>query len=323
MTKRKPGPRPAVIGTCTLAIRGIEDADELLANGLEMIDAMAREAEKKGWGLDIVALPEHFAIPSESDPFATAKNLDGRTVTAVAERARSHGTYAVVPMYVREGDVVYNSAVLLDRAGEPVGVYHKVFPVVLPDGSIERGVTPGREIPLFETDFGRVGLQICWDVVFDDGWQALADQEAELVLFPSAAPSLPLLISHAYRYTYYVAGSIMRPPSPIVNPMGRIVAQSSQNKDVAVARVDLDYRVVPSTYLWSRGNALQKKYGDAIDWNWHDAEGSCLMTSSDPEMPIGRFLETEDIMTLRDWVDYNRQRDEEARGGPPAVPSRA
>ena len=46
MTRRKPGPQPAVIGTCTLAIRGIEDADELLANGLDMIDAMAREAEK-------------------------------------------------------------------------------------------------------------------------------------------------------------------------------------------------------------------------------------------------------------------------------------
>ena len=320
MTMRKAGPRPTVIGTCTLPIRDIRDADLLLANGLEMIDEMAREAERQGWSPDILALPEHFAVPSGSDPFATGEDLGGRTVTAVSERARAHGAYVAVPMYVREGDAVYNSAVLLDRTGEPVGVYHKVFPVVLPDDSVESGITPGREFPIFETDFGRVGLQICWDVVFDDGWRALAAQEAELVIFPSAAPTVPLMVSHAYRYACYIASSVMRPPSVIVDPQGRIIAQSSQNREVAVARVDLDYRVVPSTFLWSRGTALQKKYGDAIDWGWHDAEGSCLMTSSDPEMPIGRFLEAEDIMTLPAWIDYNRRRIAEERHGPPTMP---
>lgn len=319
MGMRKDGPRFAVIGTCTLSIRDAGDADVLLANGLAMIDEMARAAERKGWGLDIVALPEHFAVVPESDPFATGEELDGRTVSAVAERARAHDTYVVVPMYVREGDAVYNSAVLLDRGGEPIGVYHKVFPVVLPDGSIERGITPGCEFPVWDLEFGRVGIQICWDIVFDDGWQSLAAQEAELVLFPSAAPTVPLLASHAHRHCYYVAGSIMRPPSVILDPQGRIIAQSLQNKEVAVARVDLDYRVVPSTYLWSRGAELRKKYGDVIEWGWHEVEGSCLMTSSDPQMPIGRFLEAEDMMTLRAWIDYNRGRITEARGGPPHV----
>ena len=323
MTMRRDGPRHAVIGTCTLSLRNIQDADVLLANGLEMIDEMAREAERQGWRPDIMVLPEHFAVPAGSNPFETGEDLDGRTITAVAARARAHDAYVVVPMYVRDGDAVHNSAVLLDRTGEPVGVYHKAFPVVLPDGSIERGITPGREFPIFETDFGRVGLQICWDVVFDDGWRALAAQEAELVLFPSAAPTVPLMLSHAYRYEYYVASSVMRPPSIIVDPQGCIIARSSQDREVAVARVDLDYRVVPSTFLWSRGDALKEKYGDIIDWGWHDAEGSCLMTSSDPEMPIGRFLETEGIMTLSDWVDYNRRRIGEARGGPPVMPPEA
>ena len=320
MTLRRPGPRPAVIGTCTLSLRDIDDAEVLLASGLEMIDEMASEAKRQGWSLDIVALPEHFALPAGSLPHEAGEDLDGRTATAVAAKARAHGTYAVVPMYLRQGDAVHNSAVLLDRQGEPVGVYHKAFPVVLPDGSIERGIAPGGEFPVFETDFGRVGLQICWDVVFDDGWSALADQEAELVLFPSAAPTLPLMISHAYRYQYYIASSVMRPPSVIVNPQGRVIARSDADREVVVARVDLDNRVVPSTFLWSRGDALKEQYGDIIDWNWHDAEGSCLMTSSDPDMPIGRFLEIEDIMTLQAWVAYNRSRIEAERGGPPNTP---
>jgi predicted amidohydrolase len=314
MTLRKPGPRPAVIGTCTLSLRDINDPHQLLANGLDMIDSMAEEADRKGLKLDIVALPETFALPSGSLPAEDGEDLHGRTVTAVAEKARAYGTYAVVPMYLRQAEAVHNSAVLLDRQGEPVGFYHKAFPVVLPDGSIEQGITPGREFPVFETDFGRVGLQICWDAVFDDGWCALASQEAELVVMPSAAPTLPLVISHAYRHQYYVVSSVMRPPSVITNPQGRVVAQSSKNKEVAVTQVDLDYRVVPSTFLWQRGDELKKKYGDIIDWNWHDAEGSCLMTSSDPEVPIGRFLQTEGIMTLTEWIAYNRRRVEDARG---------
>ena len=316
MTMRKNGPRPAVIGTCTLALRGIKDADVLLSNGLAMIDTMAREAERQGWSPDIMVLPEHFALPEGSLPAQAGEDLDGRTIRAMAKKACALNTYIAVPMYVRERDAIYNSTVLLDRKGDPIGVYHKMFPVVLPDGSIERGITPGHTCPVFETDFGRVGLQICWDVVFEDGWKALAEQEAELVLFPSASPTVPLMISHAYRYGYYIASSVMRPPSVIVDPQGRIIAQSVQNKTCVVARADLDYRIVPSTFLWQRGDDVKKKYGDAIDWGWHDAEGSCLMTSQDPAMPIGRFLETEGIMTLNAWIAHNRCMQDKARGGP-------
>lgn len=323
VTLRTPGPRHAVIATCTLSIRDIQDAGVLLANGLEMIDQMARVADSQGWSPDIMLLPEHFAVPAGSNPFDTAEDLGGRTIEAVAARARTHGTYIVVPMYLRRGEAVHNSAVLLDRTGEPAGVYHKVFPVVLPDDSVEHGITPGREFPVFQTDFGRVGLQICWDVVFEDGWQALAAQEAELVLFPSAAPTVPLMVSYAHRHAFYIASSVMRPPSLIVDPQGRVIARSARNREAAVARVDLDYRVVPSTFLWSRGDALKRKYGDIIDWDWHDAEGSCLMTSSDPAMPVGRFLETEGIMTLSDWIAYNRRRTDEERGGPPVMPGGA
>jgi len=44
------------------------------------------------------------------------------------------------------------------------------------------------------------------------------------------------------------------------------------------------------------------------------------MTSSDPALPIGRFLQAEGIMTLNEWIAYNRQRAAAARGGPPVMP---
>ena len=326
MTKRKDGPRPVVIGTCALSGRGVKSADVRLADGLAMIDKMAHEAERQGWGLDIVALPEHFALVDGSAPQASAESLDGRTVSAMAEKARAYGTYAVVSLYLAEGGAFYNSAVLLDRRGEPIGVYHKVFPVVMPDGTVEQGITPGSEFPVWDLDIGRVGMQVCFDAAYEDGWQALAAEEAELVVFPSAAPCIAAIISYASRFGYYVAGAIYRPPGFIVDPLGAVIARADADREVAVARVDLDYRIVPSRFLWTRGDELKRKYGDRVDYGWHDAEGSCIMTSTDPGLPVGRFIEAEGIETMPDWLACNRQAQDKARGRrltmPPKVKGR-
>ncbi len=75
-TVRKPGPRHAVIATCTLSIRDAGDAGALLANGVKLIDDMAREAERQGWSPDIMALPEHFALPPGSNPPGVAHQVD-------------------------------------------------------------------------------------------------------------------------------------------------------------------------------------------------------------------------------------------------------
>jgi hypothetical protein len=201
-----------------------------------------------------------------------------------------------------------------------VGIYHKVFPVVLPDGSLEGGVTPGHDFPVFDLDFGRVGVQICFDVCYDEGWDALALQGAELVLFPSAAPSVSALISHAYRHGYYIVASTYRPPAIIVNPLGHEMAKAVSDREVAVVRIDLDYRILPSRFIWTRGNEIKKKYGDCIDFGWHDAEGFCLLTSSDPKLPIGRLVEMENLETISEFLSRNQQAQTAARGGPLIMP---
>jgi predicted amidohydrolase len=296
----------------------VRDRRELLDNGLAMLDAMARAASERGWGLDLTLLPETFAWAAGTSVRETAEPIDGPTVTAVAEKARAYGTYAAVPLYLRDGETIHNSVVLLDRSGEPVGAYHKAFPVVVPDGSLEGGTTPGSSFPVFELDFGRVGVQICFDVMYEDGWGALAAQEAELVLMPSAGGStVSAIASHAYRHGYYVAAASYRAPAVIVNPLGREIARAPEDRDVAVVRVDLDYRLLPSRFIWTRGKEITAKYGDRVDFGWHDAEGYCMLTSRDPELPIGRLVQEEELETLREFLERNRQVQEAARGGPP------
>ncbi len=321
MTERRPGPRHAVVGTCTLSPQDPPDPDDLLRVALDMVDRMARQAEDNGWGLDLFLFPEHSWPWETGDVRAAAEAIDGRTVSAMAEKARQHHAYGAVPVHLIEGDRVFNSVVMLDRSGEPIGVYSKVFPVVMPDGTVEHGVTPGSEFPIFELDFGRVGVQICFDAAFETGWQAYADQEAELVLFSTDPPSVLGLPARALRHQYYIVSSTFRPPSMVVDPTGRVVARTAEDREALVARFDLDYRIMPSRFSWTRGKEIEEKYGDRIKQDW-STEGWCvLLTSTDPELPVGRVVEQEGLKTVREWLADNVAAQNAARGGPPRLPA--
>ena len=105
----------------------------------------------------------------------------------------------------------------------------------------------------------------------------------------------------------------VRAPAVVMNPLGREIARAAQDRDVAVVRVDLDYRLLPSRFIWTRGEAIKAKYGERVDFGWHDAEGYCLVTSSDPAVPIGRLVQEEELETLAEFLERNRQAQEAAR----------
>jgi predicted amidohydrolase len=295
-------------------------AEELLERYLETIDRMAFRASEQGLHLDLAVLPEcsfDLVVRSVEE---VAEALDGRLVTTLARSARQHRTYTTAPLQLRREGRVYNSVVLLDRQGEPVGTYDKVFPVMMKDGSLEYGITPGRSFPVFDLDFGRVGLQICWDIAFEDGWQALANQGAELVLHCTDPSSLVAMRGRAWRHEYYIVSSTMLPPALAVDPLGRVVGRTSESGEVLVLSLDLDFRVLHSNCLWEWPESRLSEYAGRIKMDWDDEAKEYLVTSSDPSMPVRRFLELEGLLTGRQRNARNAQLQLEARGGPPARP---
>jgi predicted amidohydrolase len=319
-SSRRDGPRPAVIGTCALCQDGAASPDDQLEQNLAIIDRMAAQAEAQGLRLDLAVLPEvsfQFARPTVE---AVAETLDGRIVRAVAERARRYRIYATAPVQTRREGKVYNSVVLLDPQGERVGVYDKVFPVMMSDGSLEYGITPGREFPVFDLDFGRVGIQICWDIAFDAGWQALANQDAELVLF-CTNPASPLFMrGRAARHAYYIVAATVHPPAVVVDPIGRVVATTCEEGEVLIARLDLDYRVLHSNCLWEWPEPRRKEYQGRIKLEWDPEAHEYLLTSCDSQLPVRRFLEREGLLTGHQRIRRNIALQLEARGGPPLIP---
>ncbi len=319
MTRRKPGPRPVVLGTCTLAPFEVPGGDaQRLADGLELVDEIARQAEAKGWPLDLVLLPEHFAQGRERPLEEKAEPIDGPILKALGEKARRYNCYIAAPVLLSDGGKFYNAVVFLDRSGRPVGRYAKIHPVLHLDDSLEHGVAPGHNAAVLELDFGRVGAQVCFDVFFDDGWQALDDGGAELVVFTSATSAVGGLRSHAWRHEFYILASTFRPPTVIVDPLGREVARTDGDKQVLVERVDLDYRVLPWNSLRDFGQALGQKYGERIRQDWDLEQDLCLLTSRDESLPVGELLKLESLETHREHLARNIVTQEAHRGCPPA-----
>jgi len=90
--------------------------------------------------------------------------------------AKKHRCYVICPIKVRDGERTFNSAVLIDRSGAIVGRYDKIRPT---EGELKRSVCPGAvDPPVFQTDFGAIGSQICFDVNWHSQWRRLNEGPA-------------------------------------------------------------------------------------------------------------------------------------------------
>jgi predicted amidohydrolase len=142
--------------------------------------------------------------------------------------------YVVAGLTERAGGVVYNTAVLIDRHGNVAGKYRKVY---LPREEVEGGLTPGRDFPVFDTDFGRIGMMICWDSQYVDPARALAIQGAEILFVPAAGGYMTLLKARALENHLYLVSSGDDVESAIIDPTGEVLfatKESGVNKTISV-----------------------------------------------------------------------------------------
>lgn len=317
-------PRKVVVGTAIFGPYGTYPGlVERLKTLGGVIDEMADRATAKypGHGLDLAILPESAVTSTAGPASARAIPLDGPVRETFASLARKHKTYLIVPMDLAEGGpggtTHANSAVLFDRKGEVAGVYRKAHPVaVLGTDELERGITPGRSYPVFECDFGRLGIQICWDIQFDDGWEALAKAGAEIVAWPSASPATAQPAARAGRHRYYIVSSTWREDATIFEPTGLVAAQVEPPGRVLVHQLDLSYAVLGWSAPLRNGEALAEKYRDKVGFHYERREDLGLFWSNDPKTPVGEMVRSLGLEEIDPQVGRNRRLQDAARGGP-------
>jgi predicted amidohydrolase len=287
-------PRKVVIGTAVADFSG--SVAERLKLAAKLLDAAARNsaAQYAGKGLDLMVFPE-FALCRETGATAAerAVSLPGPILDLLGAKAREHQTWIIVPMTLREegaDNLFSNAAVLLNRAGHVAGIFRKVHPIADDRGVFEGGVTPGRSYPVFDCDFGRLGILICWDMAYEEAWNALAAGGAELVALPSASPQNLRPMAQALRHHYYVVNSAPRDNASVFDPIGRTVAQATAAPGVLVQEIDLSYAILHWSETLHEGRALTAKFGSKAGFSYSEREDTGVFWSNDPQLSIGAMI---------------------------------
>ena len=171
---------------------------------------------------DLVLLPEYLRGGLIPEP------VSGPSGQLMSEMARQHGMYVAggIVRQAAETDRIYNTCLLYDREGNRVGMYDKVHPYS-PENN-EQGITAGREVPVFKTDFGTVGMMICYDSWFPDVCQLLALRGAEIVLFPNAGHQPEFLHARAGDNGVRIVSSAWNLPCSIYDTLGRNIRDDAQ-----------------------------------------------------------------------------------------------
>jgi len=251
------------------------------------MEAAMQFLEQAAWERpDLVCLPETFTGlgMSTENWLATAEPLDGETVKRLSDYARRHQTWVVCPMVLREGDRLVNAAALINRQGKVVGYYAKMFPTI---GELEGGIQPGTDAPAFETDFGRVGMAICFDLNFREVAERLKVNGAELVCFVSMYPGGMQVQLWALDFGFWMVTAIASPHSVIVNPLGRILAHAQPSyMPIVSQRLNLDAVVLHLDYNHPKLLRLKERYGADAELEIRQPEARCLLTCHCPNASV-------------------------------------
>jgi predicted amidohydrolase len=220
------------IRVATTYLRQRNDRRRNLEALLSILDRAGRE------GSDLVVTSETFVDRSCFAP----EPIPGDLTRAVAAKAAEHRAYVVLSMNERSGEQYHNTAVLFDRTGGVVGTYRKTH---LPLIEAEAGITPGSSYPVFETDFGTVGMLICYDHWFPETARILRVKGAEMILVSTIgdAPLQSLARAADNALPVVVAGADGPAPSRIIDVDGKILGEIPTGDDgVCVREIDLDER---------------------------------------------------------------------------------
>jgi predicted amidohydrolase len=206
---------------------------------MENLEKFARlVAEAAARKADIVCLPEEATLVGTGLNYISASEpVPGPSTRFLGELARKYHLYIVAGILERAGDIVYNTAVLINRNGELAGKYRKIC---LPEEEIDGGISPGKELPVFDTDFGRIGMMICWDVSFPAVSATLARQGAEVILMPIWGGSAALTRARAIENQVYLVSSSYDMISAVFDPQGTVLKETTKEDPVVVVPVDLN-----------------------------------------------------------------------------------
>ena len=292
-----------IIGRSRLPFTGEEDfsVDNTIAHWTKAMD------ERVSSEPDIIVLPEVSDIYEGAMPAETKRKWlamrGNRILDAFRDYARKHHTYLVYPTYRDAGgDKFHNCSILIDREGDVVAIYDKVFPTI---GEMEFGIVPGCGPVIGETDFGRIGFAICFDLNFWELLDGYAKARPDVIAFSGMYHGGPMQTIWAYRAKAFMltctAGYLEK---NIIAPDGEIRRQEYTYYDSIVEKINTNCTLVHLDFNRAKILKTIDKYGRRIHMHCTSGLGSVLLTSLDENVPIEEIVRD---MELEPFADYYKR----------------
>lgn len=265
---------------------------------------LARMEEVAAFHPDIVCLPEVFPFTNvkrrASHVSEMAEEPIGEISQPFSDFAQRHGCYVFVPTYTKENGHCYNSAVLLDRQGQYVGEYRKMHPTT---GEMAIGVVAGPlDPPVFKTDFGVIGAQICFDIEWTESWQKLRQAGAEIVFWPSAYAGGSMVDAKAWQNKYCVVSSTNKDTSKICDVTGETVARTSRWNQSICAPVNLEKAFLHTWPYVQRFGEIHAKYGRKVSIRNFAEEEWTILESRSADVRVADVLKEFELLTHEEHI---------------------
>ncbi|WP_195967482.1 carbon-nitrogen hydrolase family protein [Blautia obeum] len=238
-----------------------------VADKMENVRTVKAYLEKiKDENPDFVILPEMFCCPYQTENFPIYAEKEGGPVwQQLSGYAKQYGIYLIggsMPEKDAEGNV-YNTSYIFDREGKQIGKHRKVhlFDIDVKGGQTFKEsdtLTAGDSDTVFDTEFGKMGVMLCFDIRFPELSRMMVNDGARIVFVPAAfnMTTGPAHWELSFRtraldnQIYMVgcapardvsAGYISWGHSIVTDPWGRVIDMLDEKKGILLAELDMDY----------------------------------------------------------------------------------
>ena len=238
-----------------------------VADKMENVRTVKTYLEKiKDENPDFVILPEMFCCPYQTQNFPVYAEEEGGPVwQQLSEYANQYGIYLIggsMPEKDAEGKV-YNTSYIFDRQGKQIGKHRKVhlFDIDVTGGQTFKEsdtLTAGDHDTVFDTEFGRMGVILCFDIRFPELARMMVNDGAKAIFVPAAfnMTTGPAHWELSFRtraldnQIYMIGCAPMRDESAgyiswghsiVTDPWGRVIDMLDEKEGVLLTELDLDY----------------------------------------------------------------------------------
>lgn len=237
-----------------------DDKNYNLNKALEFIEQAAVNGAK------IISLGEMFICPYRNNAFIEYAEEEASSITlkSISDIAKKHSVYVVAgSIPEKEENRYYNTSYVIGKDGNIIAKHRKMhlFDIDIKDGVYMKEsdtFSYGEDITIFDTEYCKVGLAICYDMRFPEIFRIMVQKNVKLVIVPAAFNNVTgpahwdIIIRNRaidnqiyfaaasparnYKETYLAYGH-----SSVCDPFGEIIGQLDENEDILYSYIDLEY----------------------------------------------------------------------------------